>query len=238
VPRSVDFLLYRNDPNNPMLMFAPAKYNPNEFAWAVSAEIDRLEQNLKDFDVQGATKLQPATAAAGQAVVQYGFLRGSLTGIYRDLAFVVRNQPGYIPFQTLPKDAKTDPEKFFAASADYFISGLRLTPGIGAGIKFPSTFKSESTDMFGSTIGRTVVVREQGNISILPLGKSAVPIIQARVSLRWDISEMMAAVIWGQFIRDNNATFVQRDPSEGTLTLRTFLKPNFLGFGASVQARF
>jgi len=128
--------------------------------------------------------------------VQYGFLRASLTGIYRDLAFVVRNQPGYIPFETMPNDAKTDPEKFFAGWADYHISSLKLTPGIGAGVKFPSTFRSESTDMFGSTIGRTVVVREQGNISILPLGKSAVPILQTRVSLRWDMSEMMAAVLW------------------------------------------
>ncbi|MBI5536160.1 MAG: hypothetical protein HY898_25790 [Deltaproteobacteria bacterium] len=238
VPRSVDFLLYRNDPNNPQIMFAPAKYTEGEFSWAVSAEVDRLEQNLKDFDVPGATKLQPATAGAAQAVVQSGYLRASLTGIYRDLAFVVRNQPGYIPFQTMPNDAKSDPEKFFAASTDYYLAGLRLTPGIGVGMKFPSTFRSESTDMFGSTIGRTVVVREQGNISILPLGKNAVPIVQTRVSLRWDISEMMAAVIWGQYVRDNNATFVQRDPNEGTLTLRTFLKPDFIGFGASVQARF
>jgi hypothetical protein len=238
VPRSVDFLLYRNDPNNPFVLFAPAKYDANEFAWSVSAEVDRLEQNLKDFDVPGATKLQPATAAAGQAIIQAGYLRASLTGIYRDLPFVVRNQPGYIPFQTLPADAKTDPEKFFAASADYHLAGLHLTPGLGAGIKFPSTFRSESTDMFGTTIGRTVVVREQGNISLLPLGKKAVPILQARVSLRWDISDMMAAVLWAQYVRDNNATFVQRDPSEGTLTLRTFLKPDFLGFGASMQARF
>ena len=35
-----------------------------------------------------------------------------------------------------------------------------------------------------------------------------------------------------------DGTFVERDPSEGTLALRTFISPNFLGFGTSVSARF
>ena len=238
IPRSVDFMLYKNDPNAPMTMFSRETYKEGEFAWALSAEGSRLMQHLKDFDRPGATALQSANAGALQATVKASYLRASLTGIVRDLPFVVRNQPGYIPFQTMPDDAKTNPEYFVAGAADYYIPGLRLTPGLGAGVKFPSTFKSESTDLFGGTISRTVVVREQGNISILPLGKAEDPIFQARLSLKWDASEMMSAVLWGQYIRDSNATFVARDPSEGTLTLRTFLKPHFLGFGASVQARF
>ena len=36
VPQSVDFLLYRNDPNKPMILFAPEKYDANQFAWSVS----------------------------------------------------------------------------------------------------------------------------------------------------------------------------------------------------------
>jgi hypothetical protein len=237
VPRSIDFLLYRNDPNAPMLMFAPEKYDEHEFAWAVSAEGSHLRQNLKNFDRPGATLLQPESAGALQAQIKAGYLRASVTGIYRDLAFVMRNQPGFIPFQSMPRDAKTDPESFFAGAADYYIADARLTPGIGAGVKFPATFRSTETDINGA-ISRTIVVREQGNISILPAGKSAVPVIQARVSLRWDLSEMLWTVIWAQLIHDNNGTFVQRDPQEGTLTLRTFLKPDFFGVGASVMARF
>ena len=64
------------------------------------------------------------------------------------------------------------------------------------------------------------------------------PIIQARVSLKWDISSILSAMIWAQYIRDNNATFVERDPNEGTVALRTFVSPDFLGLGASAQARF
>ena len=43
---------------------------------------------------------------------------------------------------------------------------------------------------------------------------------------------------WAQYVRDNNGTFVERDPSEGTVSIRTFINPDFFGFGTSVQARF
>ena len=67
VPRSADFLLYRNDPNAPLEQFKQEKYEPGKLAWALSAEATQLHQNLKDFDVPGATDIQLARAAAVQA---------------------------------------------------------------------------------------------------------------------------------------------------------------------------
>jgi hypothetical protein len=238
VPQSIDFLLYRNDPNKPQVIFKPESYTPGKTTWLVSAEYDNLFQNLKNFDVTGGLKVQQARAAAFQANIKSGFFRASLTGIYRDLPYVLRNQPSFIPFETLPADAKTTPEAFFAAAADYYFDGPHLTPGIGAGLQLPATFKSTSLNAASSPIDRTVVVREQGNLAILPINKGAVPIIQARASLKWDVSRILSAIVWVQYIRDNNATFVGRDPTEGTVSLRTFIKPDFLGFGTSVQARF
>ena len=49
---------------------------------------------------------------------------------------------------------------------------------------------------------------------------------------------ILSAILWAQYVRDNNGTFVARDPSEGTFSLRTFLSPDFFGLGSSVQARF
>lgn len=238
VGQSIDFALYRNDPNKPQIIFKPEKYVPEKVLWMVSAEGSGLFQNLKDFDVTGQTSIQPAIAAALQAQIKADFFRGSLAGIYRDLPFVLRNQPSFIPFQTLPADAETAPEFFFALAADYYFEGPRLTPGIGAGVQFPSTFTSESVDLSSAPISRTVVVRDQGNIAILPVNTGATPIIQTRASLKWDISSILSAIVWVQYIRDNNATFVERDPNEGTVALRTFVSPDFLGFGGSVQARF
>lgn len=237
VPQSVDFLLYRNDPNKPLVLFKPEKYEPGQVSWSLSAEIDYLSQHLKDFDQSGATKDQGAVGGAVQGVVKAGFLRVSATGIYRNLNFVVRNVPGFIPFETLPSSAKTDPELFGALAADYNFPDAHLTPGIGGGFQLPATFRSEFSEG-GVQAQRVIVVRQQGDESILPYNKDRTPIVQARASLRWDLSDMFAIVGWVQFIRDNNGTLVVRDPTEGTASLRVFQKPNRLGAALAVQARF
>jgi hypothetical protein len=237
VPQSVDFLLYRNDPNRPLILFKPEKYDPNQFAWSLSAEGALLQQHLKNFDAAGATQDQSAIAGAVQGVVRAGYLRFSATGIYRNLNFVVRNVPGFIPFETLPQSAKTDPELFGAIAADYHIASARLTPGIGGGLQLPATFRSEFTDG-GVPAQRVIVVRQQGDESILPYNKDRTPVMQARFAIRWDISEMFALVGWVQFVRDNNGTLVVRDATEGTASLRVFQSPNRLGAAAAVQARF
>ena len=237
VPQSVDFLLYRNDPNKPLILFAPEKYDANQFGFSVSAELDWLQQHLKDFDTAGAVKDQSAKGAAVQGVVKSGYLRFSATGIYRDLNFVVRNVPGFIPFETLPASAKSDAELFGSVAADYHFPAAHLTPGIGGGIQLPATFRSEFTDG-GVPAQRVIVIRQQGDESILPYNKDRSAIFQARVALRWDISEMFAVVAWVQLIRDNNGTLVVRDPTEGTASLRVFQSPNRLGMATSVQARF
>ncbi|WP_437605944.1 hypothetical protein WMF20_33450 [Sorangium sp. So ce834] len=240
IPQSVDFLLYRNDPDRPQIIFKPETYTPGKTTWAVSLEASNLYQNLKDFESAGVTTRQAARAGALQAVLKSGYARASVTGIYRDLPFVLRNQPSFIPFQSIPetRGASTGDELFFALSADYYVARARLTPGIGAGLQLPATFKTTSFDLYSAPIARTVVVREQGNLSILPYNRSAVPIFQARVSLKWDISRILSAVAWVQYVRDNNGTFMERDPSEGTLALRTFVNPDFVGGGISAQARF
>lgn len=237
VPSSVDFLLYKNDPSKPMILFKPEKYDPNQFAYSLSAEIDWLQQHLKDFDTAGALKDQSARGMAVQGVVRAGYLRFSATGIYRELNFVVRNVPGFIPFETLPGSAKTDPELFGSIAADYHFPNAHLTPGIGGGVQLPATFRSEFTDG-GVPAQRVIVVRQQGDESILPYNKERTAIIQARLSLRWDISDMFALVAWVQLVRDNNGTLVVRDPTEGTASLRVFQSPNRVGAAFAVQARF
>ncbi|MBL8740225.1 MAG: hypothetical protein JNK04_03995, partial [Myxococcales bacterium] len=238
VGQSIDFALYRNDPNKPQIIFKPEKYIKDKVLWQISVEGDALFQRLKDFDVTGQVTIQPALAGALQALIKANFFRASLTGIFRDLPYVLRNQPSFIPFSTIPADAETAPEFFAALAADYYIEPARLTPGVGVGLQLPATFTSNSVDLSSAPISRTVVVREQGNIAILPVNTGSTPIIQARLSLKWDVSSILSAMIWAQYIRDNNATFVERDPNEGTVALRTFVSPDFLGLGASAQARF
>ncbi len=237
VPQSVDFLLYKNDPMAPMILFAPERYQAGEIAWSVSAEGDLLEQHLKNFDVVGGTKDQAAWAFALQGVLKYGFARVSLTGIARDLNYVERNVPGFIPFETMPTNAKSQPEMFGSLAATYSFPDLHLTPGIAGGVQLPSTFESEFTEG-GIPASRTIVVRSQGDEAILPYDQGRLAIFQGRVSARWDISPMMSAVAWLQYVRDPNSTLVVLDPAEGTASLRVPQSPDRLGFAVSLQARF
>jgi hypothetical protein len=238
VPESVDFLLYRNDPDKPQIIFKPEVYVPGKTSWFLSAEYDHLFQNLKDFDVVGATMIQQAHAGAVQAQVKSGFFRASVVGIYQDLPYVLKDQPSFVPFETLPADTKTSPEIFVAAHLDYYFERTHLTPGIDAGVQFPATFTSDEVGSSSAPIDRTVVVRSQGDLGILPVGVGAVPIVELRASLRWEISRILAAMIWIQYKRDNNATLIETDPSTGTADLRAFVSPDFFGMGTSVQARF
>ncbi len=237
VPQSIDFVLYRNDPMAPMILFAPEKYSPNQIAWSVSLEGDVLEQHLKDFDVTGGTKDQAAWAGALQGVLKYGYARFSLTGIARNLNYVTRNVPGFIPFETLPANANTQPEIFGSAAATYNFPDLHLTPGIAGGVQLPSTFQSEFTEG-GVPASRTIVVRAQGDESILPYDQGRLPIFQGRLSLRWDLSRIMSAQVWLQYVRDPNGTLVVVDPSEGTASLRVPQAADRLGAALSLQARF
>jgi hypothetical protein len=237
VPQSIDFILYRNDPMSPLILFAPEKYSANQIAWSVSLEGDVLEQHLKDYDVVGGTKDQPAWASALQAVVKYGFWRFSATGIARDLNYVVRNVPGFIPFESMPQDAKSQPEIFGSLAATYYLQHYRLTPGIAGGVQLPSTFESEFTEG-GVPASRTIVVRSQGDESILPFDQGRLPIFQGRVSLRWDLSRIMSASVWVQYVRDPNGTLVVVDPTEGTASLRVPQAADRLGGAVNLQARF
>jgi hypothetical protein len=78
--QSIDFLLYRNDPMKQQVFFRPEKYTPGKTTWAASAEFTSLFQHLKDFDVAGATKVQPAIAGALQALIKSGYFRGQPHG--------------------------------------------------------------------------------------------------------------------------------------------------------------
>jgi hypothetical protein len=221
-----------------MTLFSLPNYTPELTKWSVSVESDVLGQHLKNYDLEGRTKDELAYALSAQGVLETGYLRLSVTGIMRNLPFVVRNVPGFIPFQSMPSAAHSDPEFFGAIAADYHFPKVHLTPGIGGGLQMPSTFKSDVAIPGLSASSRTIVVRSQGDESILPYGKDRTPIVQARASLRWDLSTILSAVVWVQLVYDNNATLVVRDPNEGTASLRVFQSPTRLGLGMALQARF
>ncbi|MEI8258686.1 MAG: hypothetical protein WCJ30_23685, partial [Deltaproteobacteria bacterium] len=236
--QSIDMLLYRNHPDFPMQLFARETYTPGRVAWMVSLEGTALDQHLVDIDHPGSTTFQPGFARALQGRLKSGYLGVGLTGLYRDVPFLLRNVPSFIPFQSLPNDPSVTvtPEYFVAASIDYRIAAANLLPSFIVGVQFPATFSTSVTE--GTLQSqRTLVIRRAGNFSILPPGASALPILSMRLAMRWDLSTIFAIVGWVQYVRDPNGTLLEVD-STGTRQTRVFQAPDQLGFGLTAQARF
>lgn len=234
--QSLDMRLYRNDPMMPFEAFTPERYTPGRVLWNVSLEGTAIAQNLADINFPGRTAMQTGFAGALQARLKAGYFGAGLTGLYRDVPFLLRDVPSFIPFQTLPTDARVDPELFFAAQFDYAFVRQHLIPSLIVGVQMPAAFSSSVRE--GSLQSeRTLVIRRAGNFSILPPGEQRVPIVSARASLRWDLSTVMAGIFWVQYVLDQNATLLQVDAS-GTRQVRIFQAANQLGFGITAQARF
>ena len=234
--QSLDMMLYRNDPTAPFVAFAPETFSPGTVQYALSAEVTATAQNLADINFPGRTAIQPGFAGALQGRLKAGYFGASVTGLFRDVPFLLRDVPSFIPFQTLPSDAVVQPELFFAAQVDYTLARLHMTPSLIVGVQLPATFSSTVRE--GSLLSsRTLVIRRAGNFSILPPGEDRVPIISARASFRWDLSTIMAGIFWVQYVLDQNATLLQVDAS-GTRQVRIFQAANQLGFGITAQARF
>ncbi len=236
VSQSLDMMLYRNDPTTPFVAFRPETYTPGRILWNASVEGTAIAQNLADINAPGATAMQPGFAGALQGRLKAGYFGASFTALYRDVPFLLRNVPSFIPFQTLPTGATVDPELFFAAQVDYALARLNLVPSLIVGVQLPATFSSEVQEGSVRSL-RTLVIRRAGNFSILPPGESRVPIISARASVRWDLSTIFAGIFWAQYVLDQNATLLQVD-SSGSRQVRIFQAANQLGFGLTAQARF
>ena len=83
---------------------------------------------------------------------------------------------------------------------------------------------------------RTVVVRDVNLLTILPTDYDALPILSAKTTFRWDISETVAAIGEVYYTRDPNRTTF-KDNVNG-ISEPSFEKEHGLGFNTILQARF
>ncbi len=248
VGTSIDFRLYKNDPDVYQRFFAPEQY-PGGLSYSVSLEGSYLTQTLSDPDTFGRTVPQNATALALQARAKVDYWRFHVLGLYRSLSFIQFEVPGLPPFSDFPDGTELKPEMFLAVGADYNIPWLHFTPGFIIGVQQPASFRSPEGILGGNSPPpglsgtRTVVVRDVNTLSILPstCGNDdapclAEPIISAKGTFRWDLSESVAAVGELYYTYDRNRTTF-RDDVLG-VAQPSFQKPHALGFNLLLQARF
>lgn len=240
VGRSVDFSLYKNDPDMPSKFFKPESY-PGGLSFTTAVEGALLQQTLSDPDTFGQTVTQNAYAGALQARAKLDYMRFNVVGLVRSLSFIQFNVPGFPPFVDFPDGTEMVDEKFLAIGFDYYLPSLHLTPGLSGGLQMPASF-STSSAMGGNNPAaafagtRTVVVRDANTLTVLPSDEDAKLIGSGKVNLRWDVSEFFAVAAEVYLNYDQNRTTF-RDSAAG-VAQPVFEEPWAVGFNTVMQARF
>lgn len=237
VQRSADFSLYRNDPDRIPAPRSRAERQP--FGFFAAAEVTWLQHVLEDLESYGATRIQDARAGDLNMVLQYGGLTLFTDLVYRDLAFVLFNVPSFVPYQAFGEDLDDEPEMWGAVGADYALTE-HFTPGVTVGVQLPATVSAVpavgSNPPPDASGQRTVVVRGEGDISVLPPNEDATPIFVVKARVRWDLSPMLSLLGEAFFSLDNNRTLLEDDVVG--IADRKFVDPKVLGAAVMAQARF
>jgi hypothetical protein len=127
IQTSIDYMLYRNDPNINVVEWWKEKYTPGKFSWSASVEGTYLIQRLADAMQYGTTKMVPGYAVAVMGKFKYGFLRAQVNGVTRNLQYILQNVPSLTPFVAMPTDASVNPEYFVAGMLDYYFQKVQST---------------------------------------------------------------------------------------------------------------
>lgn len=240
ITSSVDYRLYRNDPERVENLFATAVY-PGGLSWLVQAEATALGQTLKDPEVSGGTKVQVGKAGDINVRVTYDHTRMRLDLQYRDLAFILHSTPSLPTYSDFPPNYDKTADLFAAAGVDQNFPGTGVTIGVIVGIDKPATLTTPTGAIPGDINEgggtSTAVVRNEGDISILPPNKDAAAQLALKLTGRLDFAESFAALADIYYTNDPNQTRLKRSGPEEPL-MRTFGEFNQLGFNFTLQARF
>ncbi|MSP61848.1 MAG: hypothetical protein EXR72_16240 [Myxococcales bacterium] len=241
---SIDYSLYRNDPTSAMQFFKKPEYKPG-INWMAQAEVTFTSTSLQSGDVPDTTVRQNALAGDINLRAQIGRARIKLDAVYRSLEFILQNQPSLVPFQAFPKGSLVTPDRFVSLGFDYNIERIGLTLGPTVAIDFPATFTPPPGGSVAQLCGNaggtlcssaTIVVRGEGDYSILPEKEGSIPVLAGKLVARLDFLEYFAVIFDLYYSHDGNQTALAKD-SFGS-QVRKFNKPDQLGFNLTLQARF
>jgi hypothetical protein len=240
VTSSVDYKLYRNDPERAYHMFAKEEY-PGGVSWLVAAEATLMGQTLKDPERSGSTVLQVGKAGDINARIKIDRTRLRADLQFRDLAFILHSTPSLPTYSDFPPEYERTANFFAAVGVDQNIAGTGLTVGVIGGIDLPASLRTPTGAIPGDTVEgggeSTAVIRNEGDITILPPGEDVLPQFALKFTGRLDFAESFAALADIYYSRDPNQTRLVRDDPEGLL-MREFGEFNQLGVNLTLQAKF
>jgi hypothetical protein len=199
--------------------------------FAVALEAVTLVTRQRRYEDPRLQTLTPAPAIA-----LYGSLRQkrwSAHGVlgWRSLPFVLRNDPRAVPEQALPARALWQPE-LSAWLGGSFVAPLGLSPSAELGLRLPAALQVPSV-LPG--YAQTFLAQGVAGFEALPTGSGRLPVVAARLALRWQASAMLGLSALVEYQRDPNRTMLLSSPAGLT---RGFADSDSLGVLGAAQARF
>jgi hypothetical protein len=241
VSSSVDYKLYKYDPERVGRVFQKARY-PGGLSWLAMAEATYLGQTLKHPERSGSTTVQPGIAGDLNLRVMQDRIRMRLDVQYRDLAFLLHSVPSLPTYSDFPAEYEITPNFFAAAGIDQNFDD-RLTLGVVVVVELPATLTSPTGIPGDTTMGSgrsTAVIRNNGGttlINVLPDGEEAAASFAVKASGQLDFGEVYAALLDVYFVYDPNQTRLRRAGPEDLFEYE-FGEFNQLGVNATLQAKF
>lgn len=242
VGSSIDYKLYRNDPERVVRLFGREVY-PGGVSWMIAAEATVIGQTLKDPESPGSTVVQQGYAGDLNVRVKIDYTRLRLDLQYRDLAFILHTTPSLPAYSDFPAEYELSANQFAAFGVDHHLPALGLTVGGVFGTEKPAAFttpKAFPGDLAGATGESTSVVRGPDELpTTLPAGEKVLRMYAFKLTSRLDFANNFATLLDIYYSYDPNRTRLRRDDAEDQFEYE-FDEDNFhqLGFNFSLQARF
>jgi hypothetical protein len=241
VASSIDYKLYKYDPERIGRVFQKAKY-PGGTSWLAMAEATYLGQTLKHPERSGSTTVQSGLAGDVNVRMMMDRVRLRLDVQYRDLAFLLHSVPSLPTYSDFPQEYEITPNFFAAVGADQNFED-RLTLGVVVGVELPATLTSPTGVPGDTTMGTgrsTYVIRNNGGntlINVLPDNEKVAASFAVKGSGQLDFGTIYAALVDVYYVYDPNQTRYRRGGPEELFEYQ-FGEFNQLGVNLTLQAKF
>jgi hypothetical protein len=191
-----------------------------------------LEGVMLALRVPGQRTLLGAPAAA-----LYGSLRGARGAlhaalVWRSLPFVLRSDPGSSGEEQAIAESPEQAELTAWLGGSLTLEPSALVPSFELGVRLPSSLYTPSS---WPGVMQTWVAGSSPGLEPLPLGSQRLPLLAARLGLRWQASQSLSLAFACDYQRDANRV---RLKSVGSTLERVFDQPDSLRLSVGVQARF
>ena len=166
-----------------------------------------------------------AVSAALQARIQWGYLRAEINAIFRTVPAMLAAVT-----EAPPRGSTLNPERFVSLTVDYHFRRPRITLAGSFGVRHPGAVRMH--DAAGPLV---LVIGRDGPSAVLRDGREPSLVYSARIRARVDISEMLYALVFVQYVRDPNDSEIV---SFGNGMARVGPDTHHIGLGVSAAARF